>query len=476
MQAGSGQAVSGDRREAEGASSNETIFAEATAPGRSAVAILRISGPAAGSVAGRFGVSLPAPRVGSVRRLIHAGEPIDEALVLWFPRPDSYTGEDVLELHVHGGTAVVSGVLAVLAETPGCRVALPGEFTRRAVEAGKMDLAAAEAVGDLVDAETSLQRRQAVDQLTGGLSARIWEWREALLSTLAMLEASIDFSDEELPDDLVETIDARLGTIRDDLADALARGRLAEIVRRGVRLAVVGPPNAGKSTFVNWLAGRDVAIVSSIPGTTRDVVECVLDLDGVKVTVADTAGLRETVDPIEKEGVDRARRWAEGADIRILFLDGSADAPLDGLWRDIDPAIIVASKADLGRAAWVPKTAIALSLTKEPGHEIGHEAGPERVLAGVSLAVRKLLGGFGAGDSAAAPGGGGLMTRERHRHAARDALAALVDVETARGNGEPIEIQAELLRRAARSLGRVTGAVDVEDVLDRLFASFCIGK
>lgn len=470
------QAGSDDRREAGREASKDTIFAEATAPGRSAVAIVRISGPMAGAVAGRLGVSPPAPRVGSLRRLTHAGQPIDEALVLWFPGPRSYTGEDVLELHVHGGTAVVGGVLGALAEMPGCRVALPGEFTRRAVEAGKMDLAAAEAVGDLVDAETSLQRRQAVDQLTGGLSARIWDWRERLLSTLAMLEASIDFSDEELPDDLTEDIDARLASIRNDLAHALAQGRLAEVVRRGVRLAVVGPPNAGKSTFVNWLAGRDVAIVSPTPGTTRDIVECVLDLDGMKVTVADTAGLRDTADPIEKEGVDRARRWAEGADIRVLFLDGSASAAPDGPWRDIDPAMIVANKADLGRAAWVPDRAIGLSLVGETGYQVGRGTGQESVLAGLSMAVLGLLGGVGTGGSADPSGGGGLMTRERHRHAAQEAMDALLDLDAARGNGAPIEIQAEQLRRAAQSLGRVTGAVDVEDVLDRLFASFCIGK
>jgi len=326
----------------------DTIYALATAAGRAAVAVVRVSGPKAGaalqSLSGR---PPPSPRQASVRRLADpSGNILDEALVIYFEGPNSFTGEDVVELHLHGGRAVVLGVVGALADI-GLRQADPGEFTRRAFEHGRMSLSEAEAVADLVDAETEAQRTQALGQLGGALEKRFAQWREALLGSLALVEAAIDFPDEDLPPDVSFAAKSVLVNLRSDLTSALADTR-GERIREGLRVALVGAPNAGKSSLFNALVGRDAAIVTAIPGTTRDIIEASLVLDGYRIVVADTAGLRDSADVIEAEGVRRAVAWAAEADLRLHVVDALAGrSPADGVEADW----LVLNKSDLAGAA-----------------------------------------------------------------------------------------------------------------------------
>ncbi|PHY13655.1 tRNA uridine-5-carboxymethylaminomethyl(34) synthesis GTPase MnmE, partial [Caulobacter sp. B11] len=293
---------------------NETIYAPATGAGRAAVAVIRVSGPGSRQAVLALAGRVPRPRQAVLRRLRHGGADLDEALVLWFEAPASYTGEDSAEFHVHGGRAVVAAVLEALA-AQGLRMAEPGEFTRRAFENGKLDLAQAEGVADLIDAETDAQRRQALGQLGGALGQRYDRWRDLLIHALAMLEAAVDFPDEELPEDVAERARPGLRALLSEIDEALADAVRGRKVREGYRIALVGAPNAGKSTLLNGLAERDAAIVTATPGTTRDIIEVPLVLGGYKVLVADTAGLRVTEDSIEAEGVRRARAWAAEADL-----------------------------------------------------------------------------------------------------------------------------------------------------------------
>jgi tRNA modification GTPase len=311
---------------------SDTIFAPATAPGRAALAIMRLSGPAARDVCRRLtGRPPPAPRRAVLRRMHDPqnGEPLDRGLVLWFPAPASFTGEDVLELQVHGGRGVIAALLDALTQMPSLRPAEPGEFTRRAFLNGRLDLTAVEGLADLVDAETGAQARQALRQLDGALGRLYGGWRQTLLGALARLEAEIDFADENVPDDLLDTVRPDVRRLSAEMTAHLADGHRGERLRAGLTVAVVGPPNAGKSTLVNRLAGRDVAIVTPFPGTTRDVLEVHLDLAGYPVTLLDTAGLRDAADLIEAEGVRRARSRAARADVRLTMFDGAAWPELD---------------------------------------------------------------------------------------------------------------------------------------------------
>jgi tRNA modification GTPase len=305
---------------------NDTVFALSSAPGRAGVAVIRVSGPDAGScLRDLTGRALPSPRLASLRELRDAeGTKIDQALVLWFSAPASFSGEDMAEIHVHGGRAVVAKVLAALGGYAGCRPAEPGEFTRRAVENGKLDLTQAEALIDLIDAETEEQRGQALRQYGGALASLYEGWRSRLIRALAWVEAEIDFSDEEIPHDLTVRSRAELGKIIKEIQIHMADSRRGEIVREGVFLTVIGPPNAGKSSLINALAQRDVAIVAETEGTTRDIIEVRLDLGGYAVIVADTAGLREAADTVESEGIRRGLARAEASDLVLLLLDGSA--------------------------------------------------------------------------------------------------------------------------------------------------------
>jgi tRNA modification GTPase len=446
---------------------SDTIFAPATVPGRAALAIVRLSGPSAGDVCRRLtGRAPPAPRRAVLRRLHDPqnGEMLDRGLVLWFPSPASFTGEDVLEFQVHGGRAVIAAVLDALTAMPGLRPAEPGELTRRAFLNGRLDLTAVEGLADLVEAETRAQARQALHQLDGALGRLYGGWRRTLLGALARLEAEIDFApDEDVPEGLVETVRPIVRRLSAEIATHLADEHRGERLRAGLTVAVVGPPNAGKSTLVNRLAGRDVAIVTPLPGTTRDVLEVHLDLAGYPVTLLDTAGLREAADTIEAEGVRRARSRAACADVRLIMFDGAAwpelDAPTLALIDEV--AVIVVNKCDL-------------TVLSEPIAIAGRAALPLSCVTGEGIAAlletlreraARLL----------ASGAEPLLTRARHRAALQAAAEALARF-TAVPEDTEVALLAEDLRLATRALGRVTGEVAVEEVLDRIFSEFCIGK
>ena len=432
----------------------DTIFAPATAAGRAAVAVVRLSGPETKAALRALAGRVPAPRRAALRRLKGpAGGDIDEALVLWFPGPASYTGEDAAELHVHGGQAVVAALVEALSAL-GLRLAEPGEFTRRAFENGKLDLAQAEGVADLVEAETEAQRRQALEQLGGRLSGVQARWREALTGALAMFEAAVDFPDEEVPADVASRARPILKGLIAELDAAAADAVRGERVREGYRIALLGAPNAGKSTLLNALAKRDAAIVTATPGTTRDIIEVPLVLGGYKVIVADTAGLRETVDEIEAEGVRRAESWAHGADLRIWLVDGQGD-PQPKVPDSIRIGdIVLMSKRDLGE-----------------GHaDLPGEPFTARSPNDVAWLERTLTESVVEALSGAEPP---AATRLRHRDLLAEASLRLRHALT---QDEALELAAEDVRLAARALDRITGRIDPEQVLGRIFATFCIGK
>jgi tRNA modification GTPase len=412
-----------------------TIFALATPPGRGAIAILRLSGPGT--------------------RLAHDGRPIDQALVLHFPAPNSYTGEDCAELHLHGGRAVVEAASDALIAL-GLRPADPGEFTRRAFENGRMDLAQAEAVADLIDAETAAQASQALGQLDGALSQTYAGFRRDLLMALALVEAEIDFPDEEVPDNLARTACPVLDRLITDLNAALADARRGERVREGYRIVLIGETNAGKSSLFNALVAREAAIVTPIAGTTRDVLDADLIMGGYAVTLSDTAGLRDSTDAVEAEGVRRARARAEAADLRV-WVRGPEDAEGNaaGLVRPGD--LLVLTKADLGAGPTVPGFE-TVTLSTATGQGLGD------LLDWISARLARDLSGS---DFPA-------VTRERHRRRLIEALGA---VEAGRS---ALEVSPEMagddLRRAAEALARVTGSIGVEDILGEVFSTFCIGK
>jgi tRNA modification GTPase len=442
----------------------DTIFALATAPGRAAIAVVRLSGPRAGeavrALAGRESV----PREASLRRLSDpaTAAPIDEALVLWFPGPASFTGEDQAELQLHGGPAVVEAVAEALAGL-GLRLAEPGEFTRRAFENGRLELSQAEAIADLVEAETAAQRRQALDQLGGALARRYDDWRDALIEALAWLEAEIDFPDEDLPEALAVRAGEPLRRLESELAAAIADTR-GERVREGLRVALVGAPNAGKSSLINSLLGREAAIVTSFPGTTRDVIEAPLTLDGYRVLLADMAGVREATDPVEAEGVRRARAWAQSAALRLWVVDGSAAS---GAWREAAELIgrddiLVLTKADQGEGADA-EDARQAGLAAVHASTVT-QGGMDMLRAALTDLVRTALSGA---DFPA-------TTRLRHRALLEESLIHLR--RALERLGGDAELVAEDVRLAARALERLSGRIDADAILDKVFGSFCIGK
>ena len=443
---------------------HDTIFALATAPGRAGIAVLRLSGPRAAAALTALTGALPAPRQAQRARFRdpETGEAIDDGIALYFAAPRSFTGEDVAELQVHGSRAVVAALIEALARQKGLRLAEPGEFTRRAFENGKLDLTAAEGLADLVAAETSAQRRQALRQL-GGELGRLYEgWRARLLRALAHGEAEIDFPDEGLPGDIAAAVRQEAAALRVEMAAHLADDRRGERLRDGVSVAIIGPPNAGKSSLMNALARRDVAITSAIAGTTRDVIEVALDLGGYPVVLADTAGLRVVSDALEEEGVRRARARAAAADLRLLVLDATQPGTAVTLRSIVDgDTLVIANKMDLvggGAAGWADQLAggAALRLSVATGE------GMAGLLARLEAEIARRF----------APGGAPLITRVRHRAALQEAVAALERFAEA-----PLpELAAEDLRGATRALGRITGRVDVEDMLDIIFREFCIGK
>lgn len=445
---------------------SDTIFALATAAGRAAVAVVRISGPATLSIVEALCGQAPKPRLAALRKLRHQGVELDEALVLRFEGPASYTGEDSAEFHVHGGRAVVEALLSALVDL-GLRLAEPGEFTRRAFENGKLDLAQAEGVADLIDAETEAQRRQALGQVGGALSQRYERWRDLLVQSLAMLEAAVDFPDEDLPEEVAERARPGLRTLSTELETALADASRGRRVRDGFRIALVGAPNAGKSTLLNGLVERDAAIVTDLPGTTRDVIEVPLVLGGYKVLLADTAGLRETADTIEAEGVRRARAWAEDADLRLWVVDGFHVKHTVKLEETVRPGDwLVLNKADISDASdlaeagerWTGESLIVRSVSARSEVAIGD------LRTALSTHVADALSG------AEFPAATRLRHAERLREAQDYLARALSEV------GLEVELAAEDVRLAARALEKITGRVDPEDVLGRVFSTFCIGK
>ncbi|MEC8631752.1 MAG: tRNA uridine-5-carboxymethylaminomethyl(34) synthesis GTPase MnmE [Pseudomonadota bacterium] len=427
----------------------DTIYALATARGKAGVAVIRLSGPQSRSAVTALGATLPKPRQAGLRRLRgHDGVPLDEALVLHFPHGSSFTGEEVVELHLHGSTAIVTAVLRELSLVDGCRLAEPGEFTRRALENERLDLVQVEGLSDLIEAETEAQRRQALRVLSGSIGKRAEEWRSNLIRAMALLEVTIDFADEEVPVDVSPEVLDLLDRVRRDLLAEQSGISSAERIREGFEVAIVGPPNAGKSTLLNALAGREAAITSEFAGTTRDVIEVRMDLGGLPVTVLDTAGLRETTDYVEGIGIDRARERAQLADLRVFLLDGTdVDLGLTPSGADI----VAYGKADLGQT----------------GATVSGKTGQ-----GVTELIEQITAVLS--ERAA---GAGTLTRERHRIAILQALASIDMAENhVRTAPDLTEIAAEELRSAVRALDSLVGRVDVEHILDEIFSSFCLGK
>ena len=430
----------------------DTIFALSSAPGRAGVALVRVSGPQAGIALTALAGPLPAPRQAVLRRLAFDGAGIDQALLLWFEGPHSFTGEDLAEFHLHGGRAVREAVFSAFAAL-GLRPAEPGEFSRRAVENGKLDLTRGESIADLIDAQTPAQLRQALRQHDGALADLYEGWRTALIAALGRAEAAIDFSDDGVGDAEFAAARRAASEIYEQIQIHMDDAGRGEALREGLRLTILGPPNAGKSSLINALARRDVAIVSDTPGTTRDVVEARLDLGGYLLAVADTAGVRETSEAVEAEGVRRALSHAKGG-MTLLLLDGSVSEPRAGLPPDLPPPdLTVWNKSDLGFA----RDGICISLKTG--------AGVSQLIESLTVAVRSRLE---TGDASPA------LTRPRHRPSLGEAMAALKHGLAAPA-GQP-ELLAEDLRLATRAIGRITGRVDVEELLDFVFRDFCIGK
>ena len=443
-----------------------TIFALSSGRPPAAIAVVRISGPRARDGLAALAPKVPEPRRAALRRLRDPATQavIDEALVLWFPGPATETGEDMVELHLHGGRAIVAAVLAALGKVDGLRGAEPGEFTRRAFENGRLDLTAVEGLADLIFAETEAQRAQAMRQFQGLLGARAEGWRARLIEALALTEARIDFSDQDVPDDLIGPALHVAQQLHDEIEAALRDGRRGERLREGLVVAIAGPPNAGKSSLLNTIARRDVAIVSPYAGTTRDVIEVHLDLVGYPVTLLDTAGIRESDDPVEQEGVRRARARAGAADVVLWVTDageGTSEARLSeknkNYWFVINKIDLIDNKEKYSTEVSVENHRFAVSATTG--------FGLEQLISELSAHADRVLSG-------AEPA---LVTRERHRTILREAADAL-ERALAEPSRRREDILAEELRLAARALGRLTGRVDVEDILDVIFRDFCIGK
>lgn len=427
----------------------DTIFALASARGKAGVSVIRISGPSAHALAAGL-TSVDLPRRGMQLCHLRAldGSVLDDALVLTFAAPASFTGEDVVELQVHGSTAVVSAVLQDLGQRPESRLAEPGEFTRRALENGKLDLAQVEGLADLIDSETEMQRRQAQRILTGALGALAENWRSKLIRAASLIEAVIDFSDEDIPTDVTPEVSALLQEVQKELQAQTQGVQIAERIRNGFEVAIVGPPNVGKSTLLNALAGRDAAITSEVAGTTRDVIEVRMDLNGLAVTLLDTAGLRDTDDVVEGIGVERARQRAASADLRIFLAEESDNLDIEAMPDDIR----VKPKAD---------------LRGDDGPSVSGVTGKglDTLISNVSAVLESRTSGAG------------IATRERHKDAMNVALGALSAVDAVLKTGpEGYDLVAEELRTAIRALESLVGRIDVENLLDEIFASFCLGK
>lgn len=427
----------------------DTIFALATAQGKAGVAVIRISGPLACASAAQLAGELPEPRRTGLRRLRDLdGAVVDQAMVISFAAPNSFTGEDVVELHLHGSPAIVRRTLSILSELNGLRLAEPGEFTRRALENERLDLAQVEGLADLIEAETEAQREQAMRVFSGGLSEQAERWRSQIIRAAALLEATIDFADEEVPEDVTPEVVALLDAVCGDLDQEIAGAQVAERLHLGFEVAIMGAPNAGKSTLLNRIAQRDAAITSDIAGTTRDVIEVRMDLNGLPVTFLDTAGLRDTDDAIETIGISRAIARAQAADLRVFLMQPGDELPFGPVAGDL----VYQAKGDLLNT----RTDAISGVTGE-----GVPQMIESVQNHLSDQMQKV----------------NLASKERHRVALASASAALAEasVQVAAG-ADRYDLAAEEIRSAARALDLLLGRIDVESILDEIFSSFCLGK
>lgn len=425
----------------------ETIFALASARGKAGVAVIRVSGDRAFEAALALCGDLPTARRASLRKLSHAGVFLDEALILVFDAGASFTGEPSVEFQVHGGAATVRAVLAALGDQPGLRLAEPGEFSRRALENGCMDLTQIEGLADVIDAETEAQRRQAVAVMSGDLGRRAEAWRADVVTALALLEVTIDFSDEDVPESVFEDVLSLVGKVKSAVSREVAGAGAAERIREGFEVAIVGAPNVGKSTLLNALAGREAAITSEVAGTTRDVIEVRMEIAGLPVTLLDTAGLRDAEDQIERKGIARALDRARAADLRLFLMAGDEVLPLEPQHGDL----VVQGKADLRQTGF----GAVSGLTGQ---------GLDDLIARIGVLLSERV----AGSS--------LVIRERHRHALLGAIAALESAEAVLRVQGPVELAAAEIRAAAHSLEVMIGKVGVEDLLGEIFSRFCIGK
>lgn len=427
----------------------DTIFALSTAQGRSAVAVVRLSGPMAPEVVRRLAGRMPPLRQASLCDLVADGEVIDKALVICFAKGASFTGEEMAEFHLHGSRAVVSRFLSVLNDIKGLTPAEPGAFTRRALINGKMDLAQVEGLADLIDAETEAQRRQAMRELAGAVGKRAEAWRSDILQCEAMIAASIDFADEDVPEDVLARIVPLMRRLVADWQREVAGSAVAERVRDGFEVAIVGSPNAGKSTLLNALAGREAAITSSVAGTTRDVIEVRMDLRGLPVTLLDTAGLREATDEVERMGVDLAMTRARAADLRVFLLD---EGGLPPQMAPIEGDMVLQGKCDLHPGS-------------RPGVSGKTGEGVADLLDRIAQRMQERTGAVGS------------MTRLRHRRALEKAIRAMESAAVLLDeNAMAPELVAEDLRVARQAMESLVGRIDVEDVLGEVFSRFCIGK
>lgn len=424
----------------------DTIFALASARGKAGISVVRISGPNSFSVLDKFGASLPKPRFASLRTLTFGDEVLDECLVTSFPRPRSFTGEDVLELGLHGSVATVSAVLSAMSTMEGFRLAEPGEFTRRALENEKLDLTQVEGLSDLIVSETEAQRRQALRVLSGALGRKTEVWRFDLIRAAALLEATIDFVDEDVPVDVLPEVLQLIQRTKSELSKEIEGAMVAERIRDGFEVAIVGRPNVGKSTLLNALAGREAAITSEAAGTTRDIIEVRMDLRGLPVTIIDTAGLRESGDFVERLGIARARERAESADLCVVLLESHDDVP-PFVPRPGD--ILAVAKSDICRGDFSAVTGEGL----------------DALVGQITSALEKRA-------SLA-----GTATRHRHRVAITTADTSLgIAVDRIDASPEHVELIAEDLRSAIRAMDSLVGRVDVDHLLDEIFSNFCIGK
>ena len=442
-----------------------TIYALSSGPGVSGIAVIRISGSKVKEILKLItNGQLPKPRKATLKKFnkINNSELIDEGILIWFPGPESYTGEDMAEIHVHGSIAVVRTILDQLSKIENCRLAEPGEFTKIAFQNEKINLLKAESISDLISAETEIQRQQAIKIMSGKSSDKFNSLREKLLKILSNVEAKIDFPEEDLPDDVIENIKNDSENIRQEIEKILNDKKVGERIREGFKIAIIGPANAGKSSLLNYLSNRDVAIVSEIAGTTRDVVEAHLNLDGYPVVISDTAGIRESKDEIEKKGIKLALKSAEKADLNIVMIEPKS-ADFTGFLNDLvnEKAIFVLNKSDLG----VKKLNPILKKFNPILISLKNEKNIEELISAIKI---KLKNKFITSDDI-------LITRERHRQHLEQCVEHLEKFEN-KNRAEDFDKAAEDLRLATRHLGIIVGKVDVEEILGSIFNDFCIGK